>query len=442
MKRVSSQAIWQTFLTNLTIQVCNVITGVLTARILLPDGRGELTAIILWPTILGGLGILGTNWALTREAAAHPEKEADLARAAVVLGVVQAALFMVLGYFLVPHLLPADKQHLINLAHMYLIFLPLNFVCLNLLALDHGGLRWKRYNLLRLSVVLPYLLCILGFWLAQVTQVAWFIMALLLSNLITVAFCLYVQRAQIRQGLVRLVEALHILKRGVPFFLAAASGIAALQVDKALGVSLLSSEAVGCYAAAFTFASAHGALGGALGVTSFAALANEPDPCAQGRYLARVFRQASLLYVGAGSAVALLAPLGIVPLFGRDFAPAVVPAAILSLATSCNALGQVLNEGLRGRGSTAPGIAGQLLGGGMVALAAWVWVPSYGLKGLAWAAVCGSLVQLLVLLAAVLVLLPLKPVDLWGLRREEVKLLLGRLLALWPAHGALLKELK
>jgi O-antigen/teichoic acid export membrane protein len=177
-------------------------------------------------------------------------------------------------------------------------------------------------------------------------------------------------------------------------------------------------------------------------VTSFAALANEPDPCAQGRYLARVFRQASLLYVGAGSAVALLAPLGIVPLFGRDFAPAVVPAAILSLATSCNALGQVLNEGLRGRGSTAPGIAGQLLGGGMVALAAWVWVPSYGLKGLAWAAVCGSLVQLLVLLAAVLVLLPLKPVDLWGLRREEVKLLLGRLLALWPAHGALLKELK
>ena len=224
-----------------------------------------MAAIILWPFILGELGILGTNWALTREAAAHPEKEADLARAAVVLGVVQAALFMVLWYFLLPHLLPADKQHLINLAHIYLIFLPFYFVWLNLIALDHGGLRWKRYNLLRFAVFLPYLLCILGFWLAQVTQVSWFIMALLLSKLIAMAFCLYVQRAQIRQGLVRLVEALHILKRGVPFFLAAVSGIVALQVDKALVVSLLSSEAVGCYAAAFTFASAHGALGLALG---------------------------------------------------------------------------------------------------------------------------------------------------------------------------------
>jgi O-antigen/teichoic acid export membrane protein len=140
MKKVSSQDVWQTFLTNLTIQVCNLITGVLSARILPPEERGELAAIILWPSILGGLGILGTNWALIREAAAHPEKEADLARAAVVLGVVQAALFMVLGYFLVPHLLPADKQHLVNLTDMYLIFLPLNFVGLNLLALDHGGL--------------------------------------------------------------------------------------------------------------------------------------------------------------------------------------------------------------------------------------------------------------------------------------------------------------
>lgn len=441
MKKVRSQDIWQTFLTNFVILVCHVITGVLTARILQPEGRGVLAAIILWPSILAGLGVMGTNWALTREVAAHPEKEPDLARAAVVLGAVQAALFMALGYFLVPHLLPGDKQHLIHLARIYLIFLPLNFVCLNLLALDHGGLRWKRYNLLRLTVVLPYLLCILCFWLFRITQVAWFVMALLISNLIAVSFRLYVRRAEIRRGLVRLKEALHILKKGFPFFLAAVSKVAALQVDKALVVSLLSSEAVGCYAAAFTFASAHAALGEALGVTSFAALANEPDLHGQGQYLARVFRQATLLYVGTGSAVALLAPLLIVPLFGRGFAPAAVPAAILALATSFNALGQVLNEGLRGRGSTYPGIAGQLVGVAVVVLAAWVWVPSYGLKGLAWAAVSGSMLYLLVLLAAVLVLLPVKPAQLWGLRREEVQILSGRLLAL-SNHGLMLKEIK
>jgi O-antigen/teichoic acid export membrane protein len=276
MKKVRLQDIWQTFLTNSAILVCNVITGVLAARILQPEGRGALAAIILWPSILAGLGIMGTNWALSREVAAHPEKEADLARAAVMLGAVQAALFMALGYFLVPHLLPGDKQHLINLARIYLIFLPLNFVCDNLLALEQGGLRWKRYNFLRLTVVLPYLIFILCFWMFRVTQVAWFVMALLISNLVAMASRLYVQRAEIRRGLVRLKEALHILKKGFPFFLAAISGVAALQVDKAMVVSLLSSEAVGCYVAAFAFASTLDGLGGALGVTSFAALANPP----------------------------------------------------------------------------------------------------------------------------------------------------------------------
>jgi O-antigen/teichoic acid export membrane protein len=442
MKQVNSRAVWQTFLTNLIIQVCQVAAGILVARILQPEGRGELAAIILWPTILAGLGILGTNFALTREVAAHPEKEADLARASVVLGVVQAGLFMALGYFLVPYLLPADKQHLVKLTRIYLLLLPLNFVSLNLLALEHGGLRWKRYNLLRLAVGLPYFLCILWFWLAQMNQVAWFVLALLISHLIAVAFYLYGQRAEIRRGLVRLKEVRHILQQGFPFFLAAISGVAAMQVDKAMVVSLLSSKAVGYYAAAYSFAYAHFALAGALGVTSFAALANEPDPYAQGQYLARVFRQATLLYVGVGSAAALLAPLAIVPLFGPGFAPAVVPAAVLVLGTSCDALGYVLNEGLRGRGTIAPGIAGQLMGSGVVVGAAWIWIPSYGLNGLAWSVVCGSLVQLLILLAAVLVLLPIKPVHLWGLRREEVIILSARLQSLLPFRGGLAKELR
>ncbi len=34
------------------IQVVNIATGLLAARLLLPEGRGELAAIMLWPGIL------------------------------------------------------------------------------------------------------------------------------------------------------------------------------------------------------------------------------------------------------------------------------------------------------------------------------------------------------------------------------------------------------
>ena len=48
-----------TFATSIAILVANIVTGVLTARWLGPTGKGELTAIILWPTVLAGAGSLG-----------------------------------------------------------------------------------------------------------------------------------------------------------------------------------------------------------------------------------------------------------------------------------------------------------------------------------------------------------------------------------------------
>lgn len=430
MARPDTKAISQTFITNLAIQGCNVITGILTARLLQPAGRGELATIILWPSILAGIGIMGVNFSLARAAAADPGKENALARSALALGLVLAGATMLAGYFLLPWLLPADKQHLLTLNRVYLLWLPLNFVTLNLLALDHGRMRWGRYNITRLSVVLPYLGFLLFFWLKGVSALTWFVFALLVSNFLAMLLRLVVQWHGIIRGRIHLALTFSVLKGGLPFFLASLSTLLVMQMDKALVVSLLSTEMVGYYAAAFTFASAHSSLGGALGVTSFAASANEADSARQGQYLAQIFRQATLLYIGAGAGVALLAPLLIVPLFGVDFAPAVRPAAILALATSFLALANVLNEGLKGGGRVIPGILAQFLAAGLIALAAWLLVPRYGLAGLAWAAVIGSVSQLAFLVMTAASLLQVSLPNFWGLRREEVKALCGRVTAL------------
>ena len=403
-----------TLTTNIVISLANLFTGIVTARLLQPEGRGELATVILWPTVIAGLGLMGVNWALAREAAAHPGKEDDLARLAMVLGLLLAFLAMLAGYFLVPLLLPVDKQHLILLARVYLFWLPLNFVALNLIALDQGRGQWWQYNGLRLSVTLPYLLFILGFWFFRIFQVAWFVAALLLTNFIAVAIRVFLQRRAIVRGRVGPPDILMILRRGWPFFLAAASMLIVNQADKTLAVSLLPMDLVGLYAAAFSFASAHGALGGALGITSFSYLANEPDREQQARKLAQIFRQATLLYVAGGAGVAFLAPYVIVPLFGVDFAAAGQPAAILALATSLTSLANVLNEGLRGLGNTYPGILANLLGAGVLASGAWGLVPSLGLQGLAYAAVFGAMATLGGMIAAAL----------------EIKLLCGRFQAL------------
>jgi hypothetical protein len=47
------------------IQLANIATGVLLARLLGPHDRGEFAAVILWPSILAAVGSLGVPDATT-----------------------------------------------------------------------------------------------------------------------------------------------------------------------------------------------------------------------------------------------------------------------------------------------------------------------------------------------------------------------------------------
>jgi O-antigen/teichoic acid export membrane protein len=418
---------------NIFMQVCNVATGILAARLLLPVGRGELATVILWPIILESLGQIGTSWVFARQAAADPDQESDLARNAIFLGLALGGPVMILSYFLIPYLLPADKNHLLGLTRITLIMIPLSYVATNLLSLDQGRMRWTRFNLMRTLMTFSYLFFILIFWAVGFKEVKHFVAAFLLSYLIAAISRVLFLRKGIRRGKVNPRLCLKIMRLGVPFFLASISVMVAGQVDKALVVGLLPVEIVGCYVAAITFASAHLSLGGALGVTSFVCLANEPDPGRRSAFLAHIFRQSTWLYIIAGSGAALLAPVLITPLFGQQFHPAVKPAAILAIATSFVGLSSVLNEGLRGMGMAYPGTVANLLGGGLVALAAWNLIPAYGLMGMAEAVVLGALGRLIFLMAAVVFLLKVGMSQLWGLRISELRAIAARLYQLIPA---------
>jgi O-antigen/teichoic acid export membrane protein len=422
------RALAGTSVANLTIHGCNIMTGILTARLLHPVGRGELAAIILWPTILESLGLMGVDWALARKAAAKPE-EPNLERTALFLGLAMGLCTVLLGFILVPHLLPNDKRHFITLTQIYLLNIPLSYISANLLALDKGRMCWARFNWVRLTYTFPYLLIIVMFWVFGLSEVQWFVMALLMSTLLTtiVRVLLSVQKIFPRRSTLR--EGLDTMRRAFPFCTGIVSSVVSQQIDKALVVFLLPMAEVGYYAAALTFASAHSSLRSALGITSFAAMANEPDRGRQGLMMAEIFRQSTWLMVLAGGGVACLAVLLITPLFGREFFPAVRPAVFLAVATSLIGLHDILNEGMWGIGKTYPGIGANLTGVVVLAISAWYFVPHFGLMGMAGAMIFASLVRLMILIIAACFLLRLRPGLFWGLNLYELKVLSSRLIS-------------
>jgi O-antigen/teichoic acid export membrane protein len=419
---IFSKANAGTFSTSLLIQACGVVTGIVTARLLGPVGRGELAAVILWPTILSNLGLMGCNWVLAREVAAHPERESDWVSAGVAVGLATASLYLLIGYFLVPVLLPAEKSYLIPLARLGLWLIPLDICNQVLLAAEHGRMRWRRFNFLRLSFFLFYLVLIGLIGAVRVARVRWFVLAFLGSHLLAMLTRLWVHRKSLTPARVRSGDCGHLLRAGMPYFGATVSNLVSLQFDIVLVVGLFNTEAAGIYVVASAFADGQSALGEALGITAFGVLSNESDPHSRQKTIVETFRQSSLASLGAGVASACLIPLLVTPLFGGPFARAVRPGVILALAASLAASANILNQALRGAGRPQAGLVSQLAGTAVLAVAALLLFRRFGLIGVAFAVVASAVAQLIVLVDAAARWLAISPLRFWPFGSNDVRL--------------------
>ncbi len=397
-----------------------MVTGILTARVLGPVARGELATVLLWPVILSNLGLLGCNWALARAVANDAASEANLTMSAVMLGLFASLGFCVLGYYFLPLLLPSDRAYLVPLARLSLLLIPCDIFNQILLAVEHGRMRWRRFNLVRVSFYLFYLALIFLIWAGHKSQVRWFVWAFLAGQFLTVLLRLWVQRNSFA-GRPSLANGRILLREGMPYWGATAGNLLTLQIDTILVVSWMSVAAAGLYAVASAFGNALFSVGDALGATSFAVISNEKNAKNREKILTETFRQAALVAIGLAVLAACAVPVFVRVLFGRSFSPAIAPATGLVLAAALTVSANILNQGLRGAGRPHAGLLGQLLGSGVLAGTAWLLLKPYGLMGMVWAVAAGASTQVLVLVVIAARWLQISPRTFWPLDMTNAK---------------------
>src|SRR5215470_16531236 len=95
------KALIVTVLTTGVLQLANLASGLLAARLLLPEGRGALAIAILWPTTLAYLLLLGLSDAVTYYSANRQEDPRRVFGAALWLGLSLSALAMLAGHWIV-----------------------------------------------------------------------------------------------------------------------------------------------------------------------------------------------------------------------------------------------------------------------------------------------------------------------------------------------------
>ena len=95
-------AIVQTVLARIVVAGLSVGTGIVTSRCLGVQGRGEQSAMILWPTLLSYLLCFGVPIALRYTARRNPGDKAKIYTVSLVAAIIASCLVVAVGYAFIP----------------------------------------------------------------------------------------------------------------------------------------------------------------------------------------------------------------------------------------------------------------------------------------------------------------------------------------------------
>lgn len=385
-----------TFLTSIGIQLLTLVSGVLVARMLQPDGRGVFAAVQLWPGIIASLSWLGVNYSFAVRAARDPAEIPALIRAASALSLVSSVCFLLIGWLLLPLVLPADRPDIVQWSRWYLLVIPANLLTTYLQALDQGAGRLKPFNAVRNSLSLAYMVIVVGCWIAGVRDVGWFIAALLAANVLTLIVRMHLTGWRRLRPEFDLQRMRTFTREGAPYLAASVVNLARENIEKLILLFLLGSAQLGLYVVAITASGLHATLAKSVNTLILARSGSLSSEHAA-RDTARIFRVMAVVSVILSLAVAATLPLLIPMLFGSSFLGAVVPAVMLVAAQYLYSQGAIVDEGLRAQARPGVGVIAGIAAVATFSILGLLLAPGWSLVGVAAAAISSQFVYSLVL---------------------------------------------
>lgn len=417
-----------TMATNLLLAAVGIATGVLAARLLGPQGRGELAAIQLWPSFIATVAMLGLPESLVYFTAQDPNRSGRHLGSVLMLALLASVPFMILGYFAIPFLLTAQPREVVDAARWYLLLIPL----FSLVGMPGHSLRGRNdfvaWNVLRTAPNIGWLFVLCIAWVVGGAAPGELAIAFLAALGVTLVPVIYLARQRIPGPFTpELGAAPKLLRYGVPSALSSVPQTLNVRLDQMMIAALLPSETLGLYAVAAAWSAAALPLMSALGSVMLPRVAGNQTVVQRNL----MFTQGSRLGILVGASMLLLlaplTPLLIPFLFGREFSAAVPPALILLIATTLVGINSVLEEGLRGLGNPVVVMKAEIIGLGVNAAALLVLLQPLQLLGAAMAVLLasGSVTVVLLILATRLTACPLREMVLP--RKSEIILSLNRL---------------
>ncbi|MUG65135.1 hypothetical protein CHH75_12420 [Paenibacillus sp. 7541] len=387
----------QVFASNIFILGLNVGTGVIIARFLGPEGRGEQAAMIMWPSFLAYCLTLGIPAALVYYMKKKGEDQASLYMTSLYLSVILGFVAMGVGAVLIPFWMKDYSQEVISFAVWALIMSPITMIgTINTAALQSRE-EYHLYNLTRYLPVVGTLLILCGLVVTGsinpfYTSVAYLFPVLPVTAWITFKL---VSEYKIRQKN-KVKSGKTLLSYGVRSYGTDVAGTLSGYIDQILVVGLLSPSSLGLYVVSLNLAKILRTLQGAVTSVLF--------PKASGlereealKLTFKVFRISTIVTLIVGAGVFIIAPYLLVILYGKSFVEAIGIFRILLFQTAITSVCWILSQGFMsiGRPGTVTIIRATTLGLNVVFMN--VLIPRLGVQGAAISLLTTALIELMVI---------------------------------------------
>jgi O-antigen/teichoic acid export membrane protein len=404
----------------LAILAFTALGGVISARYLLPTGKGQLTAVILWPTFLALLGSLGLAEAVTYFTARQRGDSRDILSTALVLALGAAAVVVTGGYFLLPILLSKHDAETLTSARVFLLYVPVSLAATVMMAALQGNLRLGAYNALRTMV---QVLTVAGMVLLAVTghvSVRGFVTATLVANVLTfvVAAILVLKAEWIRWPFPSAVVK-PLLHFGLRSHLGSFASMLNLRLDQMLMAAFMSASLLGIYVVAVTVAGLANLAATTLSVIAVPKISGEHDPRLRVRHWGRILRLTILLQVVLACTLWLLAPYIVNLFFGNSFAPSTRISRVLLVASVPLGINIILAVGFRAFNRPLTPSTAEIVSLAVTTIGLLLLLRSYGPLGAAWASLIAYTVTCGFLLSRVYTQLGINPRDLLEPNRQD-----------------------
>ncbi|MBF6571129.1 MAG: oligosaccharide flippase family protein [Candidatus Binataceae bacterium] len=408
--------------TNLTIAALSILTGVVSARLLGPHGRGELAAIQTAPGFIATLAMLGMPEALTYFSAQEPLRAGRYLATASAIALAACLPFMAAGFVAMPTLLHAQRSQVVSAAQWCLLIAPIWAVASMPISLLRGIGAFAQWNALRVMVLLSIIVVFAVAWATGKVTPSFIAYGwLVYSALFVLPTFWFVFRGGVRGPFVpdRAIAG-SMLRYGAPCMMTALPQMLNLRLDQMLMAAILLPRELGLYVVAVAWSGAVAPIVNAVGTVMLPSVASAADREQAVRRLGAGTRATALMACLISTAVVASAPLAIVFFFGAPYRGAIPSALVLAPAAGVLGINFTLQEGLRGLGRPYLVLRAEVIGLAVTAIALAVMLRPMGILGAALASVGGYVTVMVVLLAGARSSIGASPAMLLLPHRDEI----------------------